>query len=62
MTEGVSAPANCFVKVGEGTPTAAATDALLPSTWVDYMTVSPGQKISVYSPTIQTVSVTEVAG
>jgi hypothetical protein len=58
----VSAPANCFIKIGDGTPTAANTDALLPSTWVDYITVSPGQKISVFSPTIQTVSVTEITG
>ena len=56
----VAAAGNCFIKIGDGTPTAAATDALLPSTWVDYITVSPGQKISVFSATIQTVSVTEI--
>ena len=58
----VAASANCFLKIGDGTPTAANTDALLPLTWVDYITVSPGQKISVFSPTIQTVSVTEITG
>jgi hypothetical protein len=58
----VAAPSACFVKIGDGTLTAAATDALLPSTWVDYITVSPGQKISIFSPTIQTVSVTEITG
>ena len=58
----VAASANCFLKVGDGTPTAANTDALLPLTWVDYITVSPGQKISVFSPTIQTISVTEITG
>ncbi|MFY9952098.1 hypothetical protein [Bradyrhizobium sp.] len=56
----VAAPSPCFLKIGDGTPTAANTDALLPSTWVDYITVSPGQKISVFSPTIQTVSVVEI--
>lgn len=58
----VAATATCFLKIGDGTPTAAATDAYLPSTWVDYITVSPGQKISVFSPTIQTISVTEIVG
>src|SRR5438045_3987398 len=58
----VATPAACFLKVGDGTPTAANTDALLPSTWVDFITVSPGQKISVFSPTIQTISVVEVTG
>lgn len=56
----VAAPASCFIKVGDGTPTAATTDALLPNTWVDYVTVSPGQRIAVFSATIQTVSVTEI--
>lgn len=58
----IAAPAACFFKVGDGTPTAAATDALLPSTWVDVITVSPGQKVSVFSPTVQVVSVVEVTG
>jgi hypothetical protein len=56
----VAAPAACFVKVDDGTPTAVATDAYLPPNWVEYITVSPGQKISVFSATIQTISVVEI--
>jgi hypothetical protein len=56
----VAAPAACFIKIGDGTPTATATDALLNTSWTDYLMVSPGQKISVFSPTIQLVSVVEV--
>jgi hypothetical protein len=56
----ITAPAACFYKVGDATPTAAATDAYLPPNWVEYVKVSPGQKVSVFSATIQTVSVQEV--
>ncbi len=55
----VCATAACFVKVSEA-PTAAATDAYLPPNWEMYVLVSPGQKISAFSPTIQTVSVVEI--
>lgn len=57
----VAASAVCYYRVGVGTPTAVVTDALLPPNWVEYVTVSPSEKIAVYSPTIQTVSVVEVA-
>lgn len=56
----IAAPAACFFKVDSGTPTAAATDALLPLNWVEYIKVSPSQKISFFSPTIQTISVVEI--
>jgi hypothetical protein len=56
----IAATSACFYKVGDGTPTAAATDALLPSPWVEYVKVTPGQKVSVFSATVQTVSVTEM--
>lgn len=56
----VSAPAACFIKVGDGTPTAAATDAYLPANWIEYIKVTPGQKISAFSATVQTVSVVEI--
>ena len=58
----VCAPAACFIKIGDpaATPTAATTDAYLPPNWEMYVTVSPGQKISAFSPTIQTVSVVEI--
>lgn len=57
----VCATAACFVKVSEATPTAAATDAYLPPNWEMYLLVSPGQKISAFSATIQTVSVVEIS-
>jgi hypothetical protein len=58
----IAAAAACYFKVGDvaATPTATVTDAYLPPTWVDYIKVNPGQKISIFSPTIQTVSVVEV--
>jgi hypothetical protein len=55
----VAATAACFYKVDKA-PTAAATDALLPANWVEYVKVTPGEKISVFSATVQTVSVVEV--
>lgn len=56
----ISAPAACSYKIDSGTPTAAATDALLPLNWVEYVNVSPSQKISFFSATIQTISVVEI--
>jgi hypothetical protein len=56
----IAATAACFYKVSDGTPTAAATDVLLPQNWVEYVTVTPGQKVSVFSATVQTVSVIEI--
>lgn len=35
------------IRIGDGTPTATATDAFLPNTWVEYFNVTPGQKIAV---------------
>jgi hypothetical protein len=55
----IAASAGCFYKV-DYAPTAAATDAYLPPNWVEYVKVSPSQKVSVFSSTIQTVSVVEV--
>lgn len=55
----IAPAAACFYKVGDGTPTAAATDAYLPANWVEFVKVSPGQKVAVFSATVQTVSVTE---
>jgi hypothetical protein len=57
----IAATAPAFYRVGVGTPTAAATDALLPLNWVEYVTVSPSEKIAFFSPTIQTISVVEIA-
>jgi len=55
----IAATAACFFKVDKA-PTAAATDALLPANWVEYIKVTPGEKVSVFSATVQTVSVVEV--
>lgn len=55
----VASSAACFIKV-DTAPTAAATDALLPANWIEYVKVTPGQKISVFSPTVQTISVVEL--
>src|SRR5882724_1002188 len=55
----IAASAGCFFKV-DYTPTAAATDAYLPLNWIEYVKVSPSQKISFFSPTIQTISVVEI--
>lgn len=58
----VVAPAACFIKIGDpaATPTAATTDAYLPPNWEDVILVTPGQKISAFSATIQVVSVVEI--
>lgn len=50
-----------YVKVDDGTPTATTSDALMPANWVDYVTVTPGQKIAVLQAgTAGLVSVTEI--
>lgn len=50
-----------FFVVGDGTPTAAATDNLLGTNCVDYIDVNPGQKIAVLQAgTAGTFTVTEL--
>ena len=58
----VAAPAAFFVKFGNpsATPTAAATDCYVPANWPQTFVVTPGQKASAYSATIQTISVVEL--
>lgn len=56
----IAASAVCYYSVGIA-PTAVVTSVMLPPNWVEYVRVSPSEKVSVYSPTIQTVSVVEVA-
>lgn len=58
----IAASAACFYKVGPGTPTAANTDSYLPANVIEYVKVSPGEKVAVFSATIQTVSVNEITG
>ncbi len=52
------------IRIGDGTPTAIATDAVIPLNLPEYFTVTPGQKIAGIltgtSPTA-TMSVTEIA-
>jgi hypothetical protein len=42
----VTATAACRIIVGDGTPTALATSAYLPPNVVEYIRVSPGQKVA----------------
>lgn len=60
----ISCPAVCYYAVSDvAAPVTASTASIfLPNTWVDYVTVTPGQKVSVFSSTIQTISVTEITG
>jgi hypothetical protein len=57
-----SAVTTCFVKVGDGTPTATtASDAILGSNVVDYFACTPGQKVAVIGGTAAgIVSVSEM--
>lgn len=55
----VSPTAACYYAVDKA-PTATTSDAFLPANWVEFVTVSPGEKISIFSATIQTISVKEV--
>ena len=43
----LTAGSSVFYRVGDGTPTAVTTDALLPVNTIEYVTVTPGQKIAV---------------
>ena len=58
----LSSTSACHYKVVEAAGGAAAvTDSLLPINWVEYLTVTPGQKISAIQDTAAgTLSVTEM--
>lgn len=62
----VAAPSACFALVVQPLTasttdaTAATTSALIPANSPEYFKVSPGQKLSVFSASLQTVSVVEV--
>lgn len=50
-----------FIVIGDGTPTAAATDSLIPAGWAEDFTVTPGQKLAVLQAgTAGTLTVTEL--
>lgn len=66
----LAATAACYYKIVEAAGgAAAATDVFLPDRWVEYVTVSPGQKISaiqaptngLVTATVGTLSVTEMS-
>ena len=39
-------PTSIRLRIGDGTPTALATDAAIPANWVEYFTVTPGQRVA----------------
>jgi len=50
-----------FIRIGDGTPTATASDPVVPASWVEYFTVTPGQKLAcLQAGTAGTLSVTEL--
>lgn len=50
-----------YINIGDGTPTAANTDPLMPANTIDYFTVTPGQKAAVLQAgTAGTISITEM--
>jgi hypothetical protein len=58
-------PTSVRVRIGDGTPSAVAADSVLPTNWVEYFTVTPGQRIAGIlvggtTPTAK-LSVTEIA-
>src|SRR5712692_2748757 len=42
----VVANSACHIKIGDGAQTATVSDPLLPASWVDVITVTPGQRIA----------------
>jgi len=47
----LAATAACFIRIGDGVQTATVADVLLPAGVVDYVTVTPGQRISAVQQT-----------
>jgi len=52
------------IVVGDGTPIAGPSDALLPAGWVEQIRVTPGQKLAAISDTATggALSITEITG
>jgi len=42
----VAANSACHIKIGDGVQTATTSDPFLPANWPEYITVTPGQRIS----------------
>ncbi|MGX1362581.1 hypothetical protein [Bradyrhizobium sp. 8-10B] len=55
------ATAACNVRIGDGTPTAVATDTLLPANFPLIFTCTPGQKVAAITASTATLSVTELS-
>lgn len=48
----VTSTSACYIRIGDGTLTAAATDIYLPANVIDYFIVTPGQSIAaIQAPT-----------
>lgn len=57
----VSGTGATHYRVGDGTQTAVTSDPYLPNSWVEYVRVTPGQKISAITETgTAIVTVTEL--
>jgi hypothetical protein len=51
-----------FIKIGDGTPTAAATDLVMGANQTEYFAVTPGQKCAVFNGgTAGSISITEMS-
>jgi hypothetical protein len=52
----VAASATVNIRVGDGAQTASSADPILPSTVIDYISVSPGQRIAAFGTANVTVT------
>jgi hypothetical protein len=58
----VAATATTFLAVGDGTPTATTSSAIIPANTIDYFTVTPGQKAAALGQgAAGTVTITEMS-
>lgn len=50
-----------FIRIGDGTPTAVATDPVIGANQIDYFVVTPGQKLAVLAAgTAAVITITEM--
>ena len=58
----IATTSSCYYQIGDGAQTASITTSpYLPSTWVEYVTVNPGQRISFIQQTAGgTATITEI--
>jgi hypothetical protein len=56
------ATTDCYVKIGDGSPTATMSDTYLPALSAEYFTITPGQKVAAVRVVADgTLNVTEVS-